>query len=84
MFSPTAPASPKTRRPDRPARSWPRNCWRTARWRTGTTRLTLHQGVEMGRPSTLRLTIEAAGGRADPVRIAGSAVRIGEGRIRLP
>ena len=50
----------------------------------GTTTLTLHQGVEMGRPSTLRLTIEAARGTLTAVRIAGSAVRIGEGRLRLP
>lgn len=50
----------------------------------GTTRLTLHQGVEMGRPSALRLTIEAASGALARVRIAGSAVRIGEGRLRLP
>ncbi len=50
----------------------------------GTTALTLHQGVEMGRPSILRLTIEAAGGALTAVRIAGSAVRIGEGRLRLP
>lgn len=50
----------------------------------GTTRLTLHQGVEMGRPSILRLTIAAAGGALAAVRIAGSAVRIGEGRLRLP
>ena len=50
----------------------------------GTTRLTLHQGVEMGRPSVLRLTVEAAGGVLTAVRIAGSAVRIGEGRLRLP
>lgn len=50
----------------------------------GTTRLTLHQGVEMGRPSTLHLSIDAEGGRLAAVRIAGSAVRIGEGRLRLP
>ena len=50
----------------------------------GTTTLTLHQGVEMGRPSVLRLTIEAASGALTRVRIAGSAVRIGEGRLRLP
>ncbi len=50
----------------------------------GTTRLTLHQGVEMGRPSTLGLTIEAAGGALTRVRIAGSAVRIGEGRLTPP
>ncbi|MBN8631331.1 MAG: PhzF family phenazine biosynthesis protein [Rhodobacterales bacterium] len=50
----------------------------------GTTRLTLHQGVEMGRPSLLRLTIEATGGALTAVRVAGSAVRIGEGRLTPP
>lgn len=50
----------------------------------GTTRLTLHQGVEMGRPSLLRLTIEAMGDALTAVRIAGSAVRIGEGRLTSP
>jgi trans-2,3-dihydro-3-hydroxyanthranilate isomerase len=50
----------------------------------GTTRLTLHQGVEMGRPSTLHLTAEFADGALTRVRIAGSAVRIGEGQMRLP
>jgi len=50
----------------------------------GITRLDLHQGVEMGRPSTLHLTIEAAGGTLTRVRIAGSAVRIGEGRLTPP
>lgn len=50
----------------------------------GTTRLTLHQGVEMGRPSLLRLTAEMADGALARVRIAGSAVRIGEGHLRLP
>jgi trans-2,3-dihydro-3-hydroxyanthranilate isomerase len=50
----------------------------------GTTHLTLHQGVEMGRPSTLGLTIEAAGSALTRVRIAGSAVRIGDGRLTPP
>jgi trans-2,3-dihydro-3-hydroxyanthranilate isomerase len=50
----------------------------------GTTALTLHQGVEMGRPSTLRLTAEVTQGALTRVRIAGSAVRIGEGHLRLP
>ncbi len=50
----------------------------------GTTALTLHQGVEMGRPSTLRMTAEVTQGALTRVRIAGSAVRIGEGHLRLP
>ena len=50
----------------------------------GTTTLHLQQGVEMGRPSDLRLSVDVSGGRLQAVRIAGSAVRIGEGRLRLP
>ena len=50
----------------------------------GTTTLHLQQGVEMGRPSDLRLTIDVAHGQLQAVRIAGSAVRIGQGHLRLP
>ena len=38
----------------------------------------------MGRPSTLRMTAEVTQGALTRVRIAGSAVRIGEGHLRLP
>ena len=50
----------------------------------GTTTLHLQQGVEMGRPSDLRLTIDVAKDQLQAVRIAGSAVRIGQGQLRLP
>ena len=50
----------------------------------GTTILHLQQGVEMGRPSDLRLSIDVANGQLQAVRIAGSAVRIGQGQMRLP
>lgn len=50
----------------------------------GETRLTLHQGVEMGRPSVIGLTALIVGGRLAEVRIAGSAVPISEGRVRVP
>ena len=50
----------------------------------GETRLTLHQGVEMGRPSVIGMTARLLAGRLDRVRIAGSAVAIGEGRVRVP
>ena len=49
----------------------------------GRTVLHLRQGVEMGRPSDLRLSVDVAGGILQAVRIAGSAVRIGAGRLRL-
>lgn len=50
----------------------------------GTCTLTLMQGVEMGRPSRLRLAVDVAQGRLAAVRIAGTAVRLSQGRIRLP
>jgi trans-2,3-dihydro-3-hydroxyanthranilate isomerase len=50
----------------------------------GETRLTLHQGVEMGRPSVIGLTGVVQGGALVEVRIAGTAVPISEGRIRVP
>ncbi len=48
------------------------------------TRLTLHQGVEMGRPSVIGLTVRLAAGRLAEVRVAGCAVPVGEGRVRVP
>jgi len=50
----------------------------------GETRFTLRQGVEMGRPSEIGLTAVIASGKLVEVRIAGSAVQVGEGRIRVP
>lgn len=50
----------------------------------GETRLTLHQGVEMGRPSVIGLTAVVGAGRLTETRIAGSAVPVSEGRIRPP
>jgi trans-2,3-dihydro-3-hydroxyanthranilate isomerase len=50
----------------------------------GITRLTLRQGVEMGRPATLHLTVEVRQGALALVKVAGSAVRIGHGKLRLP
>ena len=50
----------------------------------GTTTLALRQGIEMGRPSDIRLTAEVAGGTLGPIRIAGRAVPIASGTIRVP
>lgn len=49
----------------------------------GTHRLTIAQGIEMGRPSSVRLTVEAAGGEAVRVRLAGRAVPVAEGTLLL-
>jgi trans-2,3-dihydro-3-hydroxyanthranilate isomerase len=50
----------------------------------GTTTLALRQGVEMGRPSDLRLTVEVAEGTLARIRVAGSARAVSEGRTRIP
>jgi trans-2,3-dihydro-3-hydroxyanthranilate isomerase len=50
----------------------------------GTTTLALRQGVEMGRPSDIRLTAIVTGGALGPIRIAGCSVPIATGHIRIP
>jgi trans-2,3-dihydro-3-hydroxyanthranilate isomerase len=45
---------------------------------------TVHQGAELGRPSTLDCTVTAVGGCATRVRVGGRVVPVAEGRIRLP
>lgn len=50
----------------------------------GATTLHLAQGVEMGRPSRLRLSVEIAQGRLTEIRVAGSAVPVAKGEIRRP
>ncbi|PIE11425.1 MAG: phenazine biosynthesis protein [Rhodobacterales bacterium] len=50
----------------------------------GTSKWDVTQGVEMGRPSQLRLTITQAQGALGPVRIAGRAVPVAQGQINVP
>jgi trans-2,3-dihydro-3-hydroxyanthranilate isomerase len=50
----------------------------------GETVLTVDQGVEMGRPSHLRLTAVVRNGALVAARVAGRAVRVAQGRIRVP
>ena len=50
----------------------------------GTSVWTLRQGVEMGRPSNLRLSVDVSAGAITAIRVAGSAVKIAKGRIRIP
>lgn len=47
-------------------------------------RWTIHQGVEMGRPSQLYAEASKRGGKVVAVRVGGYAVRITEGRIQVP
>lgn len=50
----------------------------------GTSRFTVLQGVEMGRPSHLHVEVDAAGGRAVAARVAGDVVPVSSGRIVVP
>ncbi|PSJ55847.1 PhzF family phenazine biosynthesis protein [Kumtagia ephedrae] len=45
----------------------------------GSTRLWIEQGMEMGRPSRIRLEIDMEGGRIEAARIGGQAVKVAEG-----
>ena len=47
----------------------------------GTTDLRLCQGVEMGRPSDIAVSIDVADGAIAAVRVSGSAVRFADGQI---
>ena len=50
----------------------------------GESRLSLRQGVEMGRPSQLGLRITIRGGALAQVCVSGRAVPVAQGRIRIP
>jgi trans-2,3-dihydro-3-hydroxyanthranilate isomerase len=50
----------------------------------GTTPYTVHQGIEMGRPSLLECTVTAAAGRASSATVAGHVVPIAKGEITVP
>ena len=52
--------------------------------RKGPLRWVIEQGVEMGRPSELRVALDHDGGEASAVLVGGDAVIVGEGEIELP
>ena len=58
--------------------------WHSGVITPGTTKLSLRQGVEMGRPSSIGLSIDATAEGLTAVRIKGSAVPISSGHIRRP
>jgi trans-2,3-dihydro-3-hydroxyanthranilate isomerase len=45
----------------------------------GSERYWIEQGIEMGRPSRIRLEIDVENGRMDRARIGGHAVKVAEG-----
>jgi trans-2,3-dihydro-3-hydroxyanthranilate isomerase len=50
----------------------------------GTSSYTVHQGVEMGRPSVLQCTVTADRGRVSAATVAGHVVPIARGEIAVP
>lgn len=50
----------------------------------GETRITLRQGVEMGRPSRIGLTTVVEDGALVQIRVSGRAAKVAEGRIAIP
>ncbi len=50
----------------------------------GTTPYTVHQGIEMHRPSLLECTVTAAGGAATLATVSGHVVPVGSGEIAVP
>ena len=83
MFSPTAgiPEDPATGSASAILAS---QLWASGLIAPGTTKLSLRQGFEMGRPSQIGLTIDASAQGITAVRIKGSAVPISSGQIRRP
>ncbi|MBY8915706.1 PhzF family phenazine biosynthesis protein [Nitratireductor sp. L1-7-SE] len=45
--------------------------------------LLIEQGIEMGRPSSIRLEIDVHGGAVESARIGGHAIRVAEGRLLI-
>ena len=52
--------------------------------RDGTSSYVVLQGVELGRPSTLRCTLHVSGGRPTRVTVSGDVVPVARGEVRVP
>ena len=50
----------------------------------GTNRISLTQGIDMGRPSEIALSIDVSGDKITAVRIGGAAVRVSSGTLQPP
>ncbi|HEY8166255.1 MAG TPA: PhzF family phenazine biosynthesis protein [Gemmatimonadaceae bacterium] len=57
---------------------------RRARVRDGTLKITIHQGVEMGRPSRLMVETDVVGGEVQETRVGGASVLISSGTLYYP
>jgi trans-2,3-dihydro-3-hydroxyanthranilate isomerase len=50
----------------------------------GPLRWVIEQGVEMGRPSEIRVALDTDGAEASAVLVSGDAVVVGEGALEIP
>ena len=57
--------------------------WRSG-VRDGILQWTVHQGVEMGRPSIIEVEAELAGGLVTTVRVGGASVLVASGTLHVP
>lgn len=57
--------------------------WRSEK-RDGTIRYTVHQGVEMGRPSLIEVETDVSGGVVTAVRVGGTSVLVSSGTLHHP
>jgi trans-2,3-dihydro-3-hydroxyanthranilate isomerase len=83
MFSPTAgiPEDPAT---GSASAILAPQLWAAGAISTGETQINLLQGLEMGRRSEIALTVVCDVQGVKSVRVAGTAMRISDGRIRIP
>ena len=51
---------------------------------SATLRYTIHQGVEMGRPSTLELEVDVSDSAVSAVRVGGASVLVASGTLHVP
>jgi len=56
--------------------------WRSSK-RDGTLRFTVHQGIEMGRPSRLDVEADVASGEVKAVRVGGASVLVSSGTLHV-
>ena len=52
--------------------------------RDGMLRCSIHQGIEMGRPSLLQLEVDVAGEDVTAVRVGGASVLVSSGTLHVP
>lgn len=57
--------------------------WRSSK-RDGTLRYTIHQGVEMGRPSRLDVEADVRDGDVTAIRVGGASVLVSSGTLHVP